>query len=1048
MNLLVLLLLFTIPHHPASELSMETEVSSYHQQILDTILLSLDKSLKSAISSITERQDKLEEVSSRNLTLLQNQVSNLLLSISGQQFELEPDHTQNKEILSNLDPQAPNLDIDVSVKSKSPSQVPYLTDQIESISSIPVSPSSISIPSTRGNKNPDIDAASRTLGFYPFKECELDAVDTHENFLISSAVTFMENVLKIPKFTIRKFLFKKAWYSRFSSTIYIEFSAKTMCHTVFKHLPNLSPPFRVFQFILPPHQHQFRILSDQAFHIRSEDRSCKTRVEYKDDSLVLSIKRSEDSSWHAIQSFSNLMPLPPVNSSHSNSPWSTPDVQTIPEPLPQVDCLSVDGDAPSDDPTQLSLDPLPQVDDQNDDDTLSDDPVQLSLDPLPQVDGQYDDDRALSTSSAQQNPTSNATLFTNYSLNQHKQVQGLLRHSKLPDFDIIFNDSDRNATIQCSLGFYEAVVKPVFSTISTGFRDNILGINIECTEARVSRDQNDSIPGFFLRFILHGSGGQPDNVPLTVHLHHTQSKAQLQGGAKMPDGSSAVSWFIERILKDKLIREAKHKKFSIESINNTVKSLIAARDQIPTETTFCSHCKKKFGNSSRPIKCYRCSKYKHKTKCLGSCPSTSSNTSAHPLLSPVVSCPPSPSPSSITSPATVSYQPLSSATQPVQHQLSQQLINFIPASSLGNSTPTSSPTPPEGPLTKRSRPAPDPVSQESDIGPSSPHRSLITCSTGTTSYSASSSTMSATLTHSSLPPPSTSTTTCTSSCLTAPSIARSTQSTPFVFNSQPQTYNQASHHERTRKRKLPSGHDTPEQNEIKYLKIELNSVQAKFLEIETENIELKRKVKIMEDLIKTYESNIVPNIYTSGPPSHTHNAKPTPPNQPCSCPCQQPACEIHCSTCPSSYYSNHSCQLRPRPQKCPSQPSPADRPCSCPGSSASSTTSSSEIKEVVESISQRVDKLQSEMVDVVNNLESISRKLYTPLTTSKPSEKLPEKPAFQNPSDIPGYDKIDTLEVVEVHVEAVNDSITSMDANVPDIPIPNSLNYSALTSQL
>ena len=88
------------------------------------------------------------------------------------------------------------------------------------------------------------------------------------------------------------------------------------------------------------------------------------------------------------------------------------------------------------------------------------------------------------------------------------------------------------------------------------------------------------------------------------------------------------------------------------------------------------------------------------------------------------------------------------------------------------------------------------------------------------------------------------------------------------------------------------------------------------------------------------------------------------------------------------------------------------------------------------------------MVDVVNNLESISRKLYTPLTTSKPSEKLPEKPAFQNPSDIPGYDKIDTLEVVEVHVEAVNDSITSMDANVPDIPIPNSLNYSALTSQL
>ena len=82
-------------------------------------------------------------------------------------------------------------------------------------------------------------------------------------------------------------------------------------------------------------------------------------------------------------------------------------------------------------------------------------------------------------------------------------------------------------------------------------------------EARVARDKNSSCSGFFLKFLLSGPAVDGP-APLTVHLHNTQAKVQIQGGAVMPKQTIAAVWFVQSTLKDRFIELAKTKKFAIE----------------------------------------------------------------------------------------------------------------------------------------------------------------------------------------------------------------------------------------------------------------------------------------------------------------------------------------------------------------------------------------------------------------------------------------------------------------------------------------------------
>ena len=144
--------------------------------------------------------------------------------------------------------------------------------------------------------------------------------------------------------------------------------------------------------------------------------------------------------------------------------------------------------------------------------------VTSNISPLPQFDGTYEDSdtsmlsipqashlplpgssSASVSNVATQNTSANfSVLHVPYQLNQQKQLNNLVRDSKIVDYDITTNDNDRNVIIQCSVGFFEAVAKPALSSLSSSFSHSVSGISIQCTVVRKSQDLNQSTPGLLL----------------------------------------------------------------------------------------------------------------------------------------------------------------------------------------------------------------------------------------------------------------------------------------------------------------------------------------------------------------------------------------------------------------------------------------------------------------------------------------------------------------------------------------------------------------------
>ena len=148
---------------------------------------------------------------------------------------------------------------------------------------------------------------------------------------------------------------------------------------------------------------------------------------------------------------------------------------------------------------------------------------------IPQYDGQDDSRDTDDIVPVVDQVLLRTTLQAPYQLNQQKQVAQLVRDSNIAEFEVITNDSDRNVNILCSVGFYEAVAKSALSSLSTGFQHQAYGVTIRCTIVRKTIDQQSSMPGLPLRFELSGTNVSPNPAPLSLHLHNTQRKVQIQG---------------------------------------------------------------------------------------------------------------------------------------------------------------------------------------------------------------------------------------------------------------------------------------------------------------------------------------------------------------------------------------------------------------------------------------------------------------------------------------------------------------------------------------
>ena len=164
-------------------------------------------------------------------------------------------------------------------------------------------------------------------------------------------------------------------------------------------------------------------------------------------------------------------------------------------------------------------------------------------------------------------------------------------------------------TVQCSTGFYVAVVKPSLNRLEDGTGVLISNATVTCVDKTSKPDQLGRVVQLVMRFQLEFES-RTENV--TLHLYHTQQKLLVQGKGTL--------WFVENTLKETFKNAAESNNYNIAELNqkfaaaarvNSGKTL--NRESVAT-TKSCPHCNKSFRHNSKPVTCSYCNLCYHNTK--------------------------------------------------------------------------------------------------------------------------------------------------------------------------------------------------------------------------------------------------------------------------------------------------------------------------------------------------------------------------------------------------------------------------------------------------
>ena len=136
-------------------------------------------------------------------------------------------------------------------------------------------------------------------------------------------------------------------------------------------------------------------------------------------------------------------------------------------------------------------------------------------------------------------------------------------------------------------------------------------MNVKCFDITGQIDNSEANVKAVVFFRLsgtnkHGKGG------VTVHLHHTKRKLQIQGGALMPDRTKSPVWFVQNVISKRFHQLGKSKAFDVNNFNNIIRELITSQSIGPDNS--CTVCNIQFTGRSQPEFCLKCKKSFHK-KC-------------------------------------------------------------------------------------------------------------------------------------------------------------------------------------------------------------------------------------------------------------------------------------------------------------------------------------------------------------------------------------------------------------------------------------------------
>ena len=260
------------------------------EQIAEDHLKSSLNVISEALAPLSARQAELEARTESRLQSLTRLLTSLTNDIKDKFYP------SSASLLSpNLPPTSTSKAL-ANISLKCPSNPPTTTTTASPCTpGIPPYPLSAVPPSTdyssSSNRDFDIDSASRTLAISPMT---VENLLDFEQQLTNKVLSYFHECLRIHSNVVNSFSLEKLWYESHTSTVFVRFYSISMCYTVFSHLKNIPTACpdqpKVSTFILPQHKFHFKVLSNQAYRLRVSDPSSNTRIEYKNDSLVLSQK--------------------------------------------------------------------------------------------------------------------------------------------------------------------------------------------------------------------------------------------------------------------------------------------------------------------------------------------------------------------------------------------------------------------------------------------------------------------------------------------------------------------------------------------------------------------------------------------------------------------------------------------------------------------------------------------------------------------------------------------------------------------------------------
>ena len=159
------------------------------------------------------------------------------------------------------------------------------------------------------------------------------------------------------------------------------------------------------------------------------------------------------------------------------------------------------------------------------------------------------------------------SLHLQHELNKEKQVNKLVNNANRTSLEIEINCNNENVNILCSPGFYSLIARLSLLSLSQGFQETCRNVTFELRSVVSHKEMSGTLQSSVLKLLFlvdlmeHG---------LTISLHHTTQKVQIQGGSKMADGSTAAVFALNNFFTDIFKSRAKEHKDTIDQFNSAL----------------------------------------------------------------------------------------------------------------------------------------------------------------------------------------------------------------------------------------------------------------------------------------------------------------------------------------------------------------------------------------------------------------------------------------------------------------------------------------------